>query len=418
MACLCICLLVTTGIGQIRLGESVVNDDCADSLPIYDGDTFYDTIHATTDGPAHAACQVDGQTYNDIWFNYTATGTGDLTVSTCNTAAYDTDLVLYDGCACPVDDGRMLACNDDALGCEGYTSIVETPVVAGACYKVRVGGFLDDSFGTGTVRVSIDPFDPACLSSDEPCFTSHVTPGCADAICCDAVCAIDAYCCEVEWDVNCFDAAGSVCAGLGACCTLDGPCLEMAPEAECDGTWHVGQSCQSVTCGGPPPFSTSSPVDQQSLWRAGRNHLTLRFAGALASPPSPGEVSVQVMLPGGAYGPDLSAAFQFEIADRTLSMTEVESVLEHRQWYAIRNMGWDAAGPFRIRLVVQVGDATGDGRVLPGDLSFVNTRMPSFGVPVSDRFDINGDGRILPNDLSLTNVHMPSLEVAKPLGHD
>ena len=44
----------------------------------------------------------DGQTYNDIWYDYFATCTGDLTVTTCEelggSAEYDSDIVVYDGC--------------------------------------------------------------------------------------------------------------------------------------------------------------------------------------------------------------------------------------------------------------------------------------------------------------------------------
>ena len=36
-----------------------------------------------------------------------------------------------------------------------------------------------------------------------PCNEANASPGCADAACCTAVCAIDSYCCEVEWDETC-----------------------------------------------------------------------------------------------------------------------------------------------------------------------------------------------------------------------
>ena len=53
-----------------------VNDFCANAIPIFDGDTPYSTIGATTDGLPHAACSFDGQTYADIWYTYTATCEG------------------------------------------------------------------------------------------------------------------------------------------------------------------------------------------------------------------------------------------------------------------------------------------------------------------------------------------------------
>ncbi|MHC4698314.1 MAG: right-handed parallel beta-helix repeat-containing protein, partial [Planctomycetota bacterium] len=121
----------------------------------YDGDTFFTTEGATTDGPAHAACQFDGQTYYDIWLDYTATHSGTVEVSTCNQADYDTDLVIYDGCDCPVEDARLLDCNDDTVGCDADTSVISASVIAGNCYKIRVGSFADFTVpGTGTLTIS------------------------------------------------------------------------------------------------------------------------------------------------------------------------------------------------------------------------------------------------------------------------
>ncbi|MCZ6651644.1 MAG: hypothetical protein O7D91_01260 [Planctomycetota bacterium] len=130
------------------------NDNCADALVIGDGDTIFDTSAATTDGLAHPQCQFDGQTYNDVWYDYTAICTADLTVSTCNQATYDTDLVIYDGCACPPSGETLLGCNDDTPDCAVFTSQLTVPVTTGNCYKIRIGGFAAGNSGTGTVSVT------------------------------------------------------------------------------------------------------------------------------------------------------------------------------------------------------------------------------------------------------------------------
>ncbi len=130
------------------------NDNCADALVIGDGDTIFDTSAATTDGLVHPQCQFDGQTYNDVWYDYTATCTADLAVSTCNQATYDTDLVIYDGCACPPSDETLLGCNDDTPDCVVFTSELTVPVTTGNCYKIRIGGFASGNSGTGTVKVT------------------------------------------------------------------------------------------------------------------------------------------------------------------------------------------------------------------------------------------------------------------------
>jgi hypothetical protein len=135
----------------------LVNDLCANAIPIFDGDTQVDTTDAETDGPAHGTCAVDGdggQTYNDIWFRYTATCTGDLTISTCDQAQYDTDLVIYDGTDC--NDLQFLGCNDDGPGCANWSSELVAPVVAGDVYLIRVGGWNTGSAGTALVTISCD----------------------------------------------------------------------------------------------------------------------------------------------------------------------------------------------------------------------------------------------------------------------
>eukprot|EP01002_Notosolenus_urceolatus_P010948 NODE_385_length_2130_cov_750.334455_g309_i0.p1 GENE.NODE_385_length_2130_cov_750.334455_g309_i0~~NODE_385_length_2130_cov_750.334455_g309_i0.p1 ORF type:complete len:483 (-),score=75.13 NODE_385_length_2130_cov_750.334455_g309_i0:682-2049(-) len=132
------------------------NNRCADAWPLQNGQTAFDTREATTDGVAHASCETSGdggQTFNDIWFHYTATCTGTLSVSTCGSASYDTDLVVYSGCGqCAQMD--MLKCQDDSNGCAGYTSTLATSVTGGSCYTVRVGGWNTGESGTGTLTVT------------------------------------------------------------------------------------------------------------------------------------------------------------------------------------------------------------------------------------------------------------------------
>ncbi|MCG8408509.1 MAG: hypothetical protein MI923_25185 [Phycisphaerales bacterium] len=145
------------------------NDDCVDAIPINDGSTAFSTSDATTDGPAHGTCEHDGQTYNDIWFVYTATCTGDLTVSTCGTAFYDTDLVVYDGCDC--GSLTLLGCDDDTSGCPGFTSEVTVFVTEGNCYLIRVGGFQINDQGSGNIVLTCDNGEPsgACCLMDDSC---------------------------------------------------------------------------------------------------------------------------------------------------------------------------------------------------------------------------------------------------------
>src|SRR5262245_36568433 len=160
-----------TGGGRTGLLAPPANDACASAIPIFDGLTPFSTIDATTDGapvPVPPA-QYDGQTYEDIWYLYSPTCNGTWTVSTCNTANYDTDLVLYeadtdgDGDFDILDAGKItaglepaLAANDDTGTCgpNGSTSVVATPVTADRQYLLRVGGFGPGDEGTGTLALS------------------------------------------------------------------------------------------------------------------------------------------------------------------------------------------------------------------------------------------------------------------------
>ena len=139
----------TTACVEINCSQSDYNDDCQDSWSISDGLWDFQTLTATTDGPQHPECKYKGQTFNDIWFRYVAPATGTLVVSTCDLADYDTDLVLYEGWNCY--DFTMINCSEDAPDCSGYTSHMESPVIGGQQYMIRVGGWGVRRFGDGPV---------------------------------------------------------------------------------------------------------------------------------------------------------------------------------------------------------------------------------------------------------------------------
>ncbi len=153
------------GTGTLYLGllSSVPNDYCSGAYTVGEETFNFNTNCATTDGVTHTGCQFDGQTYNDVWYRYTASCTGDLTASTCNVADYDTDLAVYvDIGACPPSNAQLLGCNDDAFGCAGYSSVVTVPVVIGRTYLVRVGGYQAGDVGTGALTISIACAPPVC----------------------------------------------------------------------------------------------------------------------------------------------------------------------------------------------------------------------------------------------------------------
>ncbi len=176
--------------GGTRSAQGHGNDDCEDRIEIFDGVTPIDTLAATTDGlPTNGlgdcAAFGDPQLHNDIWFNWTATCNGELTVSTCDTVDYDSKIAIYDDCdvgLCP-RGGDEIGCNDDGPDppCSGFSSIATAEVLQGSCYKMRIGGFRADDRGTGTVEISSfcpdTCGDGICDPGDDECNCPADCPG-------------------------------------------------------------------------------------------------------------------------------------------------------------------------------------------------------------------------------------------------
>jgi len=166
-----------------------------------------------------------------------------------------------------------------------------------------------------------------------------------------------------------------------------------------------------------------TPGDQESLWRSQKNTIRLTFDDDIAVPQA-GDVLIREMLDGGYYGRDLSSDFTFTVENdeeqspRILRIREKASVLAHRKWYAVRNVGsWSDLPDFIVQYLVQVGDADNDCQVLNRDIGVINPAIPSFNAADDDRRDIDGDGNILNRDVGLANQNIPSLTVPKPSGH-
>ena len=133
-------------------GASITNDVCEGAIDIIETNINFSTIGVGTECPAlPAACdEGPGLTFLwDVWYRYTASCTGDATISLCG-SDFDTRLIVYDDMGCPPLDIDLVACDDDFCGL-GTGSQVTFPVVMGASYLVRVGGFGD----LGQVAMSV-----------------------------------------------------------------------------------------------------------------------------------------------------------------------------------------------------------------------------------------------------------------------
>lgn len=82
------------------------------------------------------------------------------------------------------------------------------------------------------------PFGVCGLSTAGNCFAPHGSPACNDALCCEAVCGVDPFCCEQIWDATCAQLASSQCGGPGECGSAEGSCYQA----------HAGGGCEDAEC--------------------------------------------------------------------------------------------------------------------------------------------------------------------------
>jgi hypothetical protein len=88
----------------------------------------------------------------NIWYCYTASCSGDVTVSLLG-SSYDTMLAVYDGCECFPTSHDLIACNDDFGGT--YQSQITFAAIAGNQYLIEIGGY-GGSQGKGFLNISCE----------------------------------------------------------------------------------------------------------------------------------------------------------------------------------------------------------------------------------------------------------------------
>jgi|GEM_PF-3599612 len=228
------------------------NDECdLGIVEVFDGSTAVSLDTATSSG--QVACgdfpfggAANATVNNDLWYEYTATCTGQLFVDTCGTAD-DTRLAVYNVDCAAINGGALpVECNDDhgnvdeadtGNTCDAaLAAALSFPVVQGETYIIRVG-----SFSTTT---------PAPLGL----FNLNI--------------------------------ACAVAGGPEACCFEDGTCQDLEPGA-CAGAGGTaqgfGSNCGTTSCPLPPSgndecdanivevFNGSTPVDLSDATSSGQD---------------------------------------------------------------------------------------------------------------------------------------------------
>jgi len=151
-----------TGVGIINIScepeTPPTKDDCMNAVPVGDvTDLPFDTTNAAFDGPGHC------MTSPNIWYCYTATCTGEATVSLLG-SNYDTMLGVYNGCECYPTTSDVIGCNDDAAGT--YQSQLTFAVTSGARYLIEIGGY-GSAIGQGVLSITCEGEEPPPATKDD-----------------------------------------------------------------------------------------------------------------------------------------------------------------------------------------------------------------------------------------------------------
>jgi len=138
--------------------NAVDNDTCVNAREVGIGQWGFTTLGATSGNtptdPQMCEPSFLGDVANDVWFKYQACESGVVEASTCGSADFDTDIVVYtldeqSGC----DNLNQHACNGDGELCGGFTSEIMFDVIENDFYLIRVGGFSSTAQGQGILSI-------------------------------------------------------------------------------------------------------------------------------------------------------------------------------------------------------------------------------------------------------------------------
>lgn len=162
------------------------NDFCSQAVPLTAGVAVTSDNTFAVNESADTPCAW-GYVTNDVWFSYTATSPGDITVYTIlNGTLGDSRMGIFDACG-----GNELHCNDDVVS-EDYSSSITFTPVCGQTYYIQVASYSDND--NGSFDIQLDQAADTILCNDptacnySPCSledTGCVYPGCTNPESCN-----------------------------------------------------------------------------------------------------------------------------------------------------------------------------------------------------------------------------------------
>ncbi|WP_191859115.1 T9SS type A sorting domain-containing protein [Hanstruepera ponticola] len=148
---------------NITCQNAAVNDTCDSPTALSCGSTDVPgSTELSTDRDAPDSVCDTGVAGPGVWYTVIGQG-GDLVVSTCDSANFDTKIIILTGSGC--EDLTCVDGNDDGDGCSGGTSEVQFNAVDGQLYYIYVTGFGEQK---GDFTISVD-----CV-----CYTESTTAEC------------------------------------------------------------------------------------------------------------------------------------------------------------------------------------------------------------------------------------------------
>lgn len=188
-----------------------------------------------------AVCAQDAFCCNTQWDSICANAAG-VICATCGGPGSGSCFAPHGNAACDNPTCCEAVCDQDPFCCDVLWDINcanAADIICSVCGGAGTGNCLEKQYPFEacndlkccTAVCAQDPFccdaawDFICVGIAEKicascggiaagdCLSAHDLPACSDAECCEKVCAIDPFCCSVEWDNNCVNQAKSNCGG-------------------------------------------------------------------------------------------------------------------------------------------------------------------------------------------------------------
>ncbi len=264
------------------------NDGCSapDIWTAGPGCKPFDSRGATTgEEQDYTGSGCEGSTlHNDVWYVWTASQTGMLSVHSrsneagATPAPFPSVVAAYrlpaGPIACPPASVNLLACG------EMFTLNVQI----GDRLLFRVGGVNEGHVGSACVDLAFADLVGSCCNANTGACTMNVAPVSCDGLfnaanvcspnpcpqplrrCCypSGQCSIitQADCIGGDWNPLGLTCAGNPCPQpVGSCCHADGSCT-LSPQTGCSGSWAPGGACAPNPCPPPPPGACCLPDGQ------------------------------------------------------------------------------------------------------------------------------------------------------------